>query len=401
MKTALYLLLLIAFLPGHAVFGDELKLVPSATVREEFNDNIFFSVNDRKSDFITTLSPGIDFSRRSERLEVGLNLRLDGIVYAGNDNLNSLDQNYKGRLRYQLTPQAGLSAEAGYGRDSRPDRDLETTGLVIGAVRRDRQNYSLSGNYVLSERTSASLSYVYQQDVFDNARFTNMTWHDVSLDFTHDLSRWMPATKGLASFGYAHYTFAGSTVDNYSATIGASRAFNEKWSLLAYAGGRYTRSVFETVQPQFLNPFIFILVPVTSSSNVWGWVGQLALSCKGEKTDGSLTFNSDIQPASGQTSGTTVRTSVVANIGRRFSYELYGGMSLGYYRNKSNPGEFSGQAINEETLSVAPRVRYEFTRDMSIETSYQFTRVLYKINDTEANRNLFFVRFYIQNPFFL
>ncbi len=84
---------------------------------------------------------------------------------------------------------------------------------------------------------------------------------------------------------------------------------------------------------------------------------------------------------------------------RRFTYELSGGMSVGYYLNKSNPGAIAGQAIDEETILVTPSMRYEFSRDMYLEASYSFTKVFYNISHNEADRNSFFVRFYIQQPF--
>jgi hypothetical protein len=141
--------------------------------------------------------------------------------------------------------------------------------------------------------------------------------------------------------------------------------------------------------------------PIKQTTRNWGWVGQLALSYNGELTDGSLSFNSDVQPASGQTTGTTVRTGLVADMRRRFTYELSGNMSVGYYHNKSNPGATAGQAIDQDTILVTPGIRYAFNKDMYMEASYQFTKVFYNLYHVEADRNALFVRFYIQNPFFM
>jgi hypothetical protein len=313
------------------------------------------------------------------------------------------------------SPRSSISSTAGYTLDSQPDREIETTGLVIGPVKRHRQQYSLSGERVLTEKTSAALAYSYEQDDYDNNRFSNLKYHDASLTFTHDLDWLIRATKGSVSFDYAHYKSSAtlidsltsdSTVDNYSVTIGASRAFSEVWSVQANAGGRYTVSKFRSWEAGYARiqgtPFlVYGLFPVEQKSHQWGWVGQLALSYKGELTEGSLSFNSDVQPASGQTSGTTIRTGLVADVRRRFTYELSGDMSVGYYKNKSNPGAISGQAIDQDTLLVTPSIRYEFSKDMYMEASYQFTKVFYNISHTEADRNSVFVRFYIQHPFFM
>jgi hypothetical protein len=417
LKTTLYLILFISLFTVQTTLANELKLVPSATLKEQYNDNILFSVNDRKSDFISTLTPGIELSDRSERLDANLLVRLNGILYARTSGLSAVDQDYRGRLSYMLSPRTRLSTEASYILDSQPDRETATTGLVLGAVKRHRQQYSISGERTLSEKTSAALAYSYEQDDYDNNRFSDLKYHDASLTFTHNLDWLMRATKGSANFDYAHYTSSvllidnltsDSTVDNFSATIGLSRAISEVWSVQANAGGRYTVSKFHSWEPGYVpvqyQGSIFLVrfySPVNQTSRQWGWVGQLALSYKGELTDGSLAFNTDVQPASGQTSGTTVRTGLVADMRRRFTYELSGSMSVGYYLNKSNPGAIAGQAIDQETVLVTPGIRYEFNRDMYLDASYQYATVFNNIYRNEAGRNTFFVRLYIQNPFIL
>ena len=44
------------------------KFHPSLTVQEEYNDNIYLTSTDRKSDFITTIYPGIRFSTLPARV---------------------------------------------------------------------------------------------------------------------------------------------------------------------------------------------------------------------------------------------------------------------------------------------------------------------------------------------
>jgi hypothetical protein len=417
-RTLLYLISFITLFTVQPALADELKLAPSVTLKEEYNDNIFFSVSDRKSDFISTLTPGISLSDRSERLDANLLVRLNGILYARTSGLSAVDQDYRGRLSYMLSPRTRLSTEASYILDSQPDREIATTGLVLGAVKRHRQQYSISGERTLNEKTSAALAYSYEQDDYDNQRFSDLKYHDASLTFTHDLDRLMRATKGSVNLDYTHYIssssttnivfgsivdnmFFDSTVDNFSATIGGSRAFNEVWSVQANVGGRYTVSNFQTTEQLVILQTPFNSIPVKQTSRQWGWVGQLALSYKGELTDGSLAFNTDVQPASGQTSGTTVRTGLVADMRRRFTYELSGSMSVGYYLNKSNPGAIAGQAIDQETVLVTPGIRYEFNRDMYLDASYQYATVFNNIYRNESGRNTFFVRLYIQNPFFM
>jgi len=76
-------------------------------------------------------------------------------------------------------------------------------------------------------------------------------------------------------------------------------------------------------------------------------------------------------------------------------------MAVGYYLNKSNPGAFAGQEIDDETILVTPNLRYEFTRDMFIEASYQYTKVFQNASGTDVDRNMVFVTFSFRHPLFL
>jgi opacity protein-like surface antigen len=378
-------LLLTAFLEGSAA-GMALRLVPSVTLREEANDNVFISPDNRQGAFISTISPEIDVAVASERLDASLALRLDGIVYAGIARLDSLDQSYRGMVRYRQNERLTLSSQAQFVRDSRPDRDLETTGMATSSVKRDRQNYSLAADYLFTETATMSMSYAYSQDDYVSRSFSDLSTHSATFGLSHDLGRLWSSAKALASFGFSRYLFASSTVDNYSATAGVSRDFNEKWTLLVMAGGRHTRS--ETYSPG-----------ETTDSSGWGWVGRASLSYRGERSSGSLSYLNDVAPATGRiSSGATRRNSLTAIVQHRFTPELSGNLSFGYYMNKSVKGGSAGTDIGQDTVSVSSGIRYEFNRDLALDASYRYTRIYYSTTDRNADRNLFSVRLVFRSP---
>lgn len=384
--------------------SNEIKFTPFASLKQEYNDNIFLDSQGIKSDVITTFSPGMELSDTSERLDTALSLRFNGILYARNSNLSAIDQDYRGRLSYLLTPRTRFSGTASYTLDSQPDRDLETTGLVLAPVKRHRQSYSFAVERSLTEKSSLAVNYVYQQDDYNSDEFTDIKWHDGEFSLIYDMDSFLRNTRGSLNFGYARYDFTGSGIDNYSLTIGLDRALTELWGFQAYAGARYTVSKFQAIQYEIYQPYppfpiySYVAVPVSQTSREWGWVGQMAFNYKGETTNGSLSFNTDIKPSSGQTSGTTIRTGLTAEVRKRFTYELSGAMSVSYYRNKSNPGAFASQRVDYETILATPSIRYEFNRDINIEASYQYTKLFNNAVSTESNRNIFFVRVNYQYP---
>ena len=374
---------------------DEFKLTPSLTVSEKYNDNIFLTDSDVQKDWVTVLAPGFELVDRTERFDLNLKARLDDIHYNDPQDLNAVDQFYSGRVRFAVNDKMTLAPSAGFSRDSQPDREIDSTGLILSTGRRDKQNYGLSMDYRLHDKTMASVSYKYDAERYDQADQTDWWSQAVSLDLVSDLDRWLRGT-GRLNIGYAHYHFEGNTIDSYSATVGLKRDFSEKWSLLADVGGRYTDSSFEVLQATLVPPATIVITSEERSNRGWGTVGQLVMAYKDDFTTGNVTLKKDIMPASGR-NGMADRTLVSFDLCRRFTYEFQGFVKGGYYLNKSDSGDYAVQEIDEETMRGDVGVRYEFTRDMFLEFSYGYTKTRDRSNDTDADRNLLLLRFFIQH----
>jgi hypothetical protein len=382
------LLLLSSLLPFpmSEAMGAEFKLIPSLGLQEEYNDNIFYTDKNRVDDFITTVTPGLELVNRTEKVDVSLLARMGVLWYADNHDLNNIDQNYQGKVRYSPVPTWTLSGEAGYVEDSRPDRDLEVTGLVNRAAIRYRQNYGAGVDHIFSEKTKVGLTYAYSRDDYSEPNLADLKAHDATLSLIHDLSRYLPNIAGRMNFGYSRYEYEFANIDYYYATMGISWALSEKWNLLLDGGGSYTLSEFGSGGNEI-------------KDRGTGWFGMGSLSYKGEKTTGDLTFSHRIAPAYG-TVGVSNRTSLSVGMNRRFTYEFSGGLSAGYFINKAEAGKFSTVAFDEETFYVNPRVRYEFTKDIALEGSYHYSFTNYREANTEARRSLVMIRLYLQHALF-
>lgn len=380
------LTVVVVFMGAVRAEAAERKVIPSVAVREEFNDNIFMTASGEMDDFITTISPGIEYVERTERSDARVKGVIDAIAYSDNNELNAVDHDYSGRFRYFLTPILNVSADAGYKKDSRVDRDFSTTGLVLGTATREREQYGLGGEWTFIEKAKASLSYGYNEDDYDDPQFNDYYSHLANLGLTYDLSTHFPSTVGQMNFGYGHYEFTGSSIDNYGLTIGATKALSEIWSLNVAAGPRFTRTEF-------------LIAGREETDEDWGAMGQVALSYQGEVTHADLVFSNDVQPATGDRS-TTERTAVKLNINRRFSEELRGSLLAWYFRNKTESEVSAISNINEHNYRIQPRLHYAFTRDVTLEASYAYTFIDDKDDNIERERNLVFVKLLFQYPLF-
>jgi hypothetical protein len=378
--------LLLASMPA---MGNEIRLIPMVTVKQEYNSNIFFDPTQKMEDYITTLSPGLKLENNTERLKLEFSARLDQRLYAHNSNLNATDHAYLGRVRYEFSPTLRLAANAGFIQDSSPDRDIETTGVVQSAVTRNRQIYGLSGDYYFTEKTQASLSGEYFQDRYAYPRsIDDLDAGRGNLMLIHDISSLLPATRARVGLGYARYLYTASTVENYTGTVGLSRQFSEVWYAQVDMGCRYTPSQFEVAPLQ------------TVETSGWGAVGNVVVSYRGEKTNMDLSLNHDIAPTSGRAIASEL-TGLGLYVRRRFFHEFSGILSGGYFLNNYTPGESSNLQLDEKTLYISPGIRYDFTPDMALDATYTYTRTDYaRDNDNVANQSLVLVRFYLQNPLF-
>jgi len=361
--------------------GGEFTLTPSLWVSEEYNNNVFLAPSGGTKDFITTISPALKLQDKTERMDLDVSAGVSQLLYATNSGLNTLNQNYLGNARYQLTPELKVAGSAGYSVNETPNREILTTGITSGPSTLYRQLYFLSGDYALTERTGVTLFSRYGNDHYSGQSPSDFESFDGGASLNHDLSSLLPALKGIANLGYSRYLFSSSTVENYTATLGASLSISEVWKFLFDGGVRFTRQI---------NPTTF---------EQTGFVGHLKLSREGERTTWNIGASHDLLPASA-VGGTTERTSFFSDITHRFTYELRGSMFVNYFLNKSQAGQFATQTLDTATSLVGSMLRYEFNRDVALEGSYRYIWLNDKQQSTNAYQSLFLVRLVLQHKLF-
>ncbi|RII28156.1 MAG: hypothetical protein CXR30_13170 [Geobacter sp.] len=368
------------------LMGEDLKLIPAVTLKEEINDNIFLAVGSRSTDFITTTTPSLDYSSASERRNIAISTGFNWLNYARNDVLNSVDYFVQSSFDYRFDPRLSVSAGAGYVRNSRPDRVDLDTGLAL-KTGSDRQTYQLSGNYAVSEKSTSTISYVYSREIYDNPGLLTTTVHNVSIAQDYDLDSYLRQAKLVGSFGYSRDLTNISQVDNYTGTVGLMKKYNEQWGISLNGGGRYTHSEFDVTT--LITPMQ--LVTSKASSDGSGWIGNLSLNYSSERLNGALSLRHDITTASGR-SGSTERTGISTNLSNRFTRELSGFFGLGYSWNRSDRNQFSAQLIDEKNLTVNCGLRYDISSYMSLEGNYRYNNIYYSQSSTQASQNVFMLR---------
>ena len=376
-------------LPSLNLHGAEYKLIPQLSVKEQYNDNIFFDPDNstKVHDFVTIISPGLGLTDRTERFDASLQSRLDRYQYSDEQDLDATDQFHTGNIRYRLTERLNVSAGAGYTRDSQVDRDIDVTGLVLGtttAVRR-RQHYAGSAESILSEKTAGTLSYSYDKDTFDNPSFSDSTTQNMTLTLNHNLDSLLPLTTGRITTGYTFSDYPQTDITEYSIMAGATKKLTETVEISADIGTQQSRMRDKSSE-------IF-----TERTRSHGTIGRAALTYQGELSTASLSCVRDVHPVSGQMNITNY-SSVQLNLDRRFTYKLRGGLSTAYSQNKQEKNEAFSSPLDQNTLTVQPRLSYNFTNDIWAEASYRYARIRDNVNDQRSTQNLYYLTLNWQYP---
>jgi uncharacterized protein (PEP-CTERM system associated) len=90
--------------PTLAEPGRAFTITPSIEVQALATDNVFNRANQKSSDVITTVTPGVLISADTARLQGVLNYRPSARFYANNSDENSIDHNFNGAALVTLVP---------------------------------------------------------------------------------------------------------------------------------------------------------------------------------------------------------------------------------------------------------------------------------------------------------
>ncbi len=389
-RTLIVLGIFLFCFSGYPAAADQRELIVTLGAREEYNDNIFFTFEDEVDDFITSLSGGLKFNNLTERSTLRLSGILERLIYARENDLDATDQYYSGYFGYKITPRFNIAAEAAYTMDSRPDRDIAATGLLLSTVPRQIQTYGGSADYALTETTTAGAFYRYTKQNFkprSNVNsFDDYNANRAGLGFTRQLDQYLTNTLGRLNFGYNYFSYPESGTDNvvYSGTVGLERELTELWRVIIDLGPAYYESKFNTVDGDVTN-------------RGWSGTGLITLSYRGEYTVTNFRLFHGIEPATGR-DGSAQRTSAVFDVLYRFAERGRVGLLAGYYINKADAGDLARRDIDEDTINLRPRLIFDITDKLYLEAAYTYSRIKDKVFDDNRSRNLVWLQLRFDYP---
>jgi hypothetical protein len=391
--------LLMLLLPAFPAVADDFQFTPSIAAREDYNSNIFFVEEDREDDLLTTLTGALELSERTERFDMNLRSAWKPFFYRDHSDLNDTDSEYRAEALYQLSPRLDLRGDGSFKIDHRPDRDIETTGLVLGSDERFQYHGGLQGSYLLTEIDTLSLSYTYDQDDWrqDESEREDVEGHTLGANYRRNIDRWLRASQLVLDVGYGHYAYENAEIQSGYALAGIERRLNEIVEFQISAGGRYTDSKNEISRLHLVAPGLAVVKTDTESQQSWGGIGSATLTYAGEVTRCELSVSHDLRTG-GSISGPSNLSRVLFSLNHRLLYDLSVGFSTSYFRNTAGSSEYFDTEIDKSAFNIRPRFRWRFFRKLTLEGGYAYTRSEDLLNDTQVERHLAYVQLALGYP---
>ncbi len=326
------------------VYNDNIFFVdqdkPTAQEIEAGEDGAIAESEDRenprekeRSDWTTTLSPGIELGYEDDEFKALLKAEYNVVQYQKYTQLNDIDYTYSGELQYDATPYTSIAVGASFKRDSRPDRELETSGLIFGTFIRDKQDYSLTISHELTEYSMLNFTYNYRQDDFSssdlddqiaairqaeldelaveaeeekerllqNRKAQDSRMHAASVTLSRDTGALITDSYMFTTTSYLHHASKQSIQDTLMMVAGIGFSYDEVFSIRIDGGARYSHEKYDDVQLKLLAAYPYYeQIDIERQQDVWGPIAHASVQYNSEWTTSSLDFSYDVQPASGK-----------------------------------------------------------------------------------------------------
>jgi hypothetical protein len=213
-------------------------VTPSLSVGELYDDNLFFSSTNRRQDFFTRVSPGIQAGYQSAPLTLLGGYSSDSEFYSRHTELTTLQMRQRALfdLKAMPTESLRLSTTGTYSKTNAPWELNTFTGVALTRVRADRLALDPSMSYRFDPLTTAKGDFTISRDRMVNAISINSFLGRMGLD------RRISSTDTVSA-GYTGRRFefdGGGTITSHAPLLGWEHKLSPLTTFTVRAGPRFT-----------------------------------------------------------------------------------------------------------------------------------------------------------------
>jgi hypothetical protein len=314
----------------------EMTIHPGITLRESYDDNIFLTADNKKDDFITTITPNFNLDYKGNRLDLSLNYGVGLSFYAKNSDENQVNQTATLTSKLSIVRDAlFLKVDDSYGRIPIDQRKQTTfDSLLINTTDTNTLRVNPYLALPLSSKISYNLGYTYENIWYESDEGDNTQNHILATGLSLQLSEGIDASVNY-SYMFHRPTQLTDEYDMQNVSLGLKFQVTPKLSLNGTVGGTSLRYRIATGRD--------------TTSPVWSAQGDYRLTEK-------LSFNV----------GYAVNFSASAN----------GGTSNNYFSASANAGTSNNYSL--ASVDAGTSKNYSWTAVIKYDASLPLTIVFFQ-----------------------
>jgi len=360
-------------------FAAEWKVIPKIGVTGGYDDNVFYSREDKVDSTIIDVEPGLEIDFQSLLSSIQLTADWEILSYLDESDLNRTNQYYDLSGDHRLGQRWDTRAGFRYYNDTTLNTYLEETGRVVERVERDYLFATGGISYDVSTVSSIDTDYNYSQARYKDDIFTDYDRHRVTLRYRHQLKT--QRDEILLGPSYYRRTNDLNDVDSVSLDLGWNRDWSDITRTSASIGARYT-----TVEDNEGN-----------DEDRWGARARLTFTRQGLASKTTFQYYHDLDTL---VDGTDVN---VDNFFLRYDYLLTERLGLGINgRLVFTYDLFNNQDNVEDNryFRVGPFMFYSLTEEFKVYLRYSYQNSSKDLVDSEQSRerNRFWIEFRYELP---
>ena len=384
----------------------ELRLTPSITLREEYNDNIFLTPSNEEDDYITSIHPAVNMTYNIRLLTLSMDYGLNFRFYADHTERNetSLSKTQRARLETTVSPYKDIffiKVSDEYKRVSIDERRQITLENAFVNMT-DSNNFFINPyiEYPLSGTLKARTGYRYTNIWYKEKEGNDVENHTGTVDLEKGLS-----AKITTSLSYSYLFYRPKKTEDYDkqdVTLGITYQINPDLFLAGNIGETwfdYERRndqnfTIENLQANYLltsmitlgagysESFFDSVISGTykskSETGTINYNGRIPLNLTAFHTVKTYTTVDRVDRSSGVTLDSNIPFTITPNIS--------GGVTGGYSKNKFFP---EGEDMKRY------RVRLSINYDLKVTTAslgYTFNWTDSDVNSRDFKNNVLWVQ---------
>jgi hypothetical protein len=381
---------------------------------ERYTSNLYMTNLPHQDNWITKVSPGVNFGIRNEDAQLTSNFTFNQLFYTNQSSLDINEQLFSRGYNHRKDRwQWGL--DGSFNNQSSLSSSISNQGTVLGGftlkqVMVKQLNLSPSLSYALSELSSITLNYNYTQATFDKNISSFLSDYDYQqasgtynylynvnnkLNFTLSGSLYHKPmgsnNSSLQSLDYSLYT------NNDQASVGWQHSFPQQWVSYLSVGLNYSQSDLTSgdliqrgsnlfVDP--LDPFNFSKWSSkqhysTKSTTGVGQIYQASIQKSFEQASITLVGSQNQTPT---TQGLQTQTQISVNSSYTINERLNAGLSASYAMF-TMPTNINGNSLSRDYSSISPSINWHWTPELNVGLSYTYREQIFKNNISNAQDN--------------